>query len=61
MKSKRIMADIILFPTHKGYCKECLYYNSNGETCNNERYKKNSYEVNCVWKYCKYKRKRGND
>ena len=58
-ENKGLMAEIILFPTNENYCKECAYHNNNG-TCSNEKYNQNSYKVNCVWKYCKYKRKRGN-
>lgn len=50
------MAEIILFPTHPDYCKECIYYTPSG--CQNEEYIKNQYYVNCVWKYCKYKKVR---
>ena len=53
------MAEIILHPCHPNYCKECIYYSSGG--CLSEDYKENSYKVNCVWHYCKYKRKRRND
>lgn len=49
-------AEIILHPAVKGYCEECIYHGDSGE-CKNEEYKKNTYKVNCVWKYCKYKKK----
>lgn len=50
------MGEIILHPTHPDYCKECIYYESYG--CINTDYQKNSYYVNCVWRYCKYKKVR---
>ena len=50
------MAEIILHPCHPDYCKECIYSSSNG-SYKSEDYKKNAYKVNCVWHYCKYKRK----
>ena len=50
------MAEIILHPAHPDYCKECMYYTP--FQCNNEEYNKNSYYVNCVWGYCKYKKVR---
>lgn len=46
---------IILHTTHPDYCKECIYSNDRDASCSNEQYKKNSYKVNCVWRYCKYK------
>lgn len=46
---------VILFPTHTDYCKECMYHSSGG-TCNSDEYNKHTYEVNCVWKYCKFKK-----
>lgn len=52
----KIMAEIILHPCHPDYCKECIY---NGKVeCLSEEYNKNSYKVNCIWHYCKYKRKK---
>lgn len=53
------MEKIILFSSHQDYCKECVYSNENG-TCSNRDYNKNSYKVNCVWHYCKYKKLRTN-
>lgn len=50
------MAEIILHPAHPDYCKECIYYTE--AKCLSEEYNRNSYKVNCVWSYCKYKRKR---
>lgn len=50
------MGRIILFPTNENYCKECVYYNGKTGICKNDKYNKNSYEVNCVLKYCKYKK-----
>lgn len=52
------MAEIILFPTHKDYCNECIYHNPNFGTCKNIAYNENSYKVNCVWKYCKFKKRK---
>lgn len=52
------MGKLILFPTHEDYCNECIYYNKKIETCNNPEYNDNCYKVCCVWKHCKYKRKR---
>lgn len=52
------MGELILFPTHEDYCKECIYHNIKFETCNNPKYNENIYKVSCVWKYCKFKRKR---
>lgn len=52
------MGELILFPMHEDYCKECIYNNIKLGTCNNPEYNKNSYKVNCVWKHCKFKRKR---
>lgn len=48
------MCEIILHPTHKDYCKECIY--NTQTTCKNKDYINNSYKVNCVWKYCKFKK-----
>lgn len=50
------MAEIILFPTHPGYCKECIYDDGRRGTCSSDDYNKHSYEVNCVWKYCPYRK-----
>ena len=47
--------NVILYPTHEGYCKECVYYEGGG-ICTSKSYIKNSYMVNCVWGYCKYKK-----
>lgn len=57
IRIKRVsnMAEIILHPTHPDYCKECIYSNKNG-SCSNNDYNKNSYQINCVWGYCKYKK-----
>ena len=52
------MAEIILHPCHPDYCKECIFYGSSNGGCQSEDYIQNSYKVNCVWHYCKYKRKR---
>ena len=51
------MAKIILFPTHEGYCRTCAYSSGNG-TCNNKKYNEHQYEVNCVWKYCPYRKEK---
>ena len=48
-------AEIILHPAHPDYCKECIYNAPIG--CKSKDYNENSYKVNCVWHYCKYKRK----
>lgn len=53
-----IMAEIILHPCHPDYCKECIFYGSLNGNCKSGDYARNIYKVNCVWKYCKYKRKR---
>lgn len=50
------MAEIILHPCHPDYCKECIYHDGKHAGCLSEDYQKNSYKVNCVWRYCKYKR-----
>ena len=50
------MGEIILYPTHEDYCKECIYNNAKLGICNNEMYNKNSYKVNCVWRFCPYKK-----
>lgn len=50
------MAEIILHPCHPDYCKECIYHDDKHAGCLSEDYQKNSYKVNCVWRYCKYKR-----
>ena len=52
------MGEIILHPSHPDYCKECIYYGRSNGGCQNEEYIKNAYKVICIWKYCKYKRKR---
>ena len=54
------MAKIILFPTHEGYCRTCAYSSGNG-TCNNKKYNEHQYEVNCVWKYCPYRKEKLNN
>lgn len=51
------MAEIILHPLHPDYCKECIFYDSSNAACKSEEYKAHSYEVVCVWHYCKFKRK----
>ena len=51
------MATIILFPTHRDYCKKCVYDGKRGE-CKNKNYIENQYKVNCVWKYCPYRKER---
>lgn len=48
------MGKIVLFPTHKDYCGKCVYNDGKTGGCANEEYIKNSYKVNCVWKYCPY-------
>lgn len=53
-----IMAEIILHSRHPDYCKECVYYDSHDQCCKSKDYGRHFSEVNCVWKYCKYKRKR---
>ncbi len=55
------MAEIILHPNHPDYCSECIYYGDKFDNCLNEEYNKHDYEVNCVWHYCKYKRKKGEE
>lgn len=45
---------IILHPNNPAYCKECIYYKQG--SCTNKKYSENSYMVNCMWKYCKYKK-----
>lgn len=52
------MAEIILHPAHPDYCKECIYHDDKKANCLNKDYMKNSYKVNCEWRYCKYKQKR---
>lgn len=52
------MAEIILHPSHPDYCNECIYHGNFGN-CQNEDYIKNDYKVNCVWHYCPYKRRKG--
>ena len=47
------MAEIILHPNHPDGDKF--------GNCLNEEYNKHDYEVNCVWHYCKYKRKKGEE
>ena len=49
------MAEIILHPCHPDYCKECIYHDDKHAGCLSENYQKNSYKVNFVWRYCKYK------
>ena len=51
-------AEIILHTHHPDYCKECIYHDDKCAGCLSEEYRKNSYKVNCVWRYCKYKRKK---
>lgn len=58
MQQGKVVGDIILFPGHENYCKECIYYEEKFEKCKNQNYKENIYKVCCVWKRCKYKRKR---
>ena len=48
-------AKIILHPSAPGYCKECVYYTKD-DACTNKDYYKHSYEVCCVWRYCKFKK-----
>lgn len=50
------MGEIILHPTHENYCKECIYSNKKSGTCKNEKYINNQYKVNCVWKFCPYRK-----
>lgn len=51
------MAEIILHPCHPDYCKECIYRDTRTDSCKSSDYNRNSYKVNCVWHYCKYKKK----
>lgn len=51
------MAEIILHSRHPDYCNECVYHDDRYGSCRSEDYNKHSYEVNCVWHYCPYKRK----
>ena len=53
------MGEIILHPCHPDYCNECIFHGSSFGDCQSEDYNKHSYEINCVWHYCKYKRKKG--
>lgn len=55
------MAEIILHPCHPDYCNECVYHGSSFDNCLSEDYNKNIYKVNCVWHYCPYKRKKGEE
>lgn len=50
------MGDIILHPHHPDYCKECIFNDQNNGTCGNKEYNSHSYMVNCVWKYCPYRK-----
>lgn len=50
------MAEIILFPTHTDYCRECVFYAPVTGACTNEKYIENDYYVVCVKKYCPYKK-----
>lgn len=50
------MAEIILFPTHKDYCKECIFDDLGRGICKNPKYNMNMYKAICKDKYCKYKR-----
>ena len=50
------MAEIILFPTHKDYCRECIFDDPERGICKNPKYNENSYKVNCKDKYCRYKK-----
>lgn len=50
------MGEIILHPCDKNYCEECIYSNRDNGACNNEKYFKNMYKVNCEWKFCPYKK-----
>lgn len=54
------MGKVILFPTHKDYCNKCIYHFELYDSCLSEDYQKNSYYVNYVWGYCKYKKVRTN-
>ena len=55
------MGEIVLHPTNKDYCNECIYNNKKNGSCDNKSYNKNSYKVNCVWHYCHCKKKHGDD
>lgn len=50
------MGQIILHPEHPDYCIECIYHDNTTGACKNKRYQAHIYEVNCVWRYCRYKR-----
>lgn len=50
------MAEIILFPTHEDYCKECIFDDLDRGICKNPKYNENMYKAICKDKYCKYKR-----
>lgn len=52
------MGKIVLFPTHKDYCGKCVYNDEKTGGCSNEEYIKNSYKVNCVWKYYPYRKEK---
>lgn len=49
------MAEIILFPTHEDYCKECIYDDLERGICKNPKYNENMFKAICKDKYCKYK------
>lgn len=55
------MGEIILHPGHPDYCKECVYYIEGSKSCTSKEYDENSYSVVCVWHYCPYKRKKGEE
>ena len=49
------MSKVILFPTHKNYCSECIYYNKEPAICLSEDYNNNMGKVIKLG-YCPYKR-----
>lgn len=49
------MAEIILFPTHKDYCMRCVHCGASGN-CLSKEYNTHASKINCVWKYCPYRR-----
>ena len=52
------MSNIILFPTHEDYCRTCESHDDLYETCTNEKFINNMYDVHCVLGYCPYRKER---
>lgn len=48
----------LYYSLHTKITVESVYNDGKTGGCANEEYIKNSYKVNCVWKYCPYRKEK---